>query len=32
MAKDKKQEVVSSGTWFGQLWDIKNWLTQLRNF
>lgn len=32
MAKDEKQEVVSCGTWFGQLWDIKNWLTQLRNF
>jgi len=32
MAKDEKQEVVSSGTWFGQLQYIKNWLTQLRNF
>jgi len=32
IAKDEKQEVVSSGTWFGQLHDIKNWLTQLRNF
>lgn len=32
MAKDEKQEVVSSAAWFGQLWDIKNWLTQLRNF
>jgi len=32
ISKDKKQEVVSSGTWFRQLRDIKNWLTQLRNF
>lgn len=32
MAKAEKQEVVSSGTWLGQLWNIKNWLTQLRNF
>lgn len=32
MAKDEKQEVVSSGTWFGQLWDTENWLTELRNF
>jgi ABC-type multidrug transport system, ATPase component len=32
MVEDEKQEVVSSGTWFGQLQDTKNWLTQLRNF